>query len=126
MATILLIDDSHSMLSLAEQILTEAGHTVISRRSAHRLASVIATQIFDLVITDIYMPDKDGLEVIVELGKLSPQTPVIAMTGGLGIRDMRAAAKTMGAALTIHKPLSAEQLLEAVNSVLANSVDVGV
>jgi DNA-binding NtrC family response regulator len=117
MATILVIDDSPSALSLAEQILGEAGHRVISCLWAADAMKVLAETPVDILITDLYMPDKDGLELIQEAHKMRPDVPIIAVSGAAGVKNLLHAAKLLGAACTLRKPFTKEQLLNAVATV---------
>jgi len=119
MARILIIDDSPSALSLMELILSEGGHQVISRLSARGAMQLVAQAMVDLIVTDVYMPDKDGLEVILEAQKARPKIPVIAVSGAGGIRNMLGDAKILGAAGTLQKPFGKQQLLDAVATALA-------
>lgn len=77
----------------------------------------------DLVIVDMFMPDKDGLETIIELRAYSPGIPIIAISGGgaTGRVDILGDAKLLGAVETIKKPFSTNALLALVARSLANS-----
>jgi DNA-binding response OmpR family regulator len=118
-ARILLIDDSVSTLELVECILSQAGHEVITSQSGVRGAAIVAREPLDLLITDIYMPEKDGLEVLRGARRSCPGLRVIAMSAVTGKHDMLRVAKALGARLTLRKPFSTAQLLEAVNACLA-------
>jgi DNA-binding response OmpR family regulator len=76
---------------------------------------------FDLIVTDIYMPDGDGLEVIRELRRVRPNIHFIAMSGMTGQRDMLKVAKYLGACQTLQKPFSADDLLAAVEATIGRS-----
>jgi len=80
MARILVIDDSASALELAGQILRQAGHEVVTAESGKQGVSILASQALDLVITDIYMPEEDGLEVIRNARRSRPGLRVLAMS----------------------------------------------
>lgn len=116
MATILLLDDSRSVLELASAFLSQSDHRVITCRSGKdaiaRLDSV------DLLVTDIYMPDEDGLEVIRKVRRLRPDLPILAMSGAAGDRNLLQVARHLGARLTLHKPFSKDDLLSAVAAAL--------
>lgn len=118
MATILLLDDSRSVLEVASSFLSQSGHRVITCRSGkdaiERLDSV------DLLITDIYMPDEDGLEVIGKVRKLRPDLPILAMSGAAGERNLLQVARHLGARITLHKPFSKDELLAAVAAALSH------
>jgi CheY-like chemotaxis protein len=74
----------------------------------------------DLVITDIHMPEKDGLETIIELRQLAPRTPILAMSGGHqnGRVDVLGDAAQLGAFRTIAKPFALREMLDAVEQLL--------
>ena len=119
MARIIVIDDSVSIIEAIEMFLSEAGHEIVISTSGRRGIQLLRRQAADLVITDIYMPDEDGLQVIQDARRLCPQTPVIAMSGMTGEYNMLRVAECLGACCTLQKPFSNEQLLEAVNAALS-------
>ena len=71
-----------------------------------------------LVITDLYMPEKEGLETIMELHRDFPKVSIIAMLGKVGADNLLAATKRLGAAQTLKKPFQPHELLAAVEEVL--------
>ncbi len=84
---------------------------------------VLKAQTVDMVLVDLFMPGKEGLETIMELRRLHPGIRIIAMSGGgtKGHMDVLKAAKLMGARRTLQKPFTREQLLEALETELAQS-----
>ncbi len=114
MANILVVDDSKSALSLTELFLAEAGHRVTPCLAAANALKVAVETSAELIITDIYMPDKDGLEIIRDARKTCPGIPVLAVSGYNDAEDILFVARRMGAASTLMKPFSREQLLRAV------------
>lgn len=123
MARILVIDDSASALELAGQILREAGHEVVTADSGKQGESILATQPLDLVITDIYMPEEDGLEVIRKARRTRPGLRVLAMSVVTGKHGMLRVARALGAAGTLLKPFAAGDLLNAVDTCLAGGAE---
>ena len=119
MARILVIDDSISIIEAIEMFLSEAGHEIVISTSGQRGIQLLRRQDVDLVITDIYMPDEDGWQVIQDARRVCPQMPVIAMSGMTGEYNMLRVAECLGACCTLQKPFSNEQLLEAVNAALS-------
>ena len=125
MARILVIDDSASVLELAGQILGQAGHEVVTAESGKQGVSILASQPLDLVITDIYMPEEDGLEVIRNARRTCPGLRVLAMSVVTGKRGMLSVARALGAAGTLLKPFAAGDLLAAVDRCLEGSREPG-
>lgn len=118
MAKILVIDDSVSLLELFSHMLTALGHEVVATASAREGIEILRDRPFDLLLTDIFMPDQDGLETIQQARRLKPGVKIIAMSSKTGPMDMLPAAKAFGAALTLHKPFSVPALKEAILLVL--------
>jgi DNA-binding response OmpR family regulator len=118
---ILLVDDEPDVLHLLEGTLTEAGYEVITASDgAEAVRRWRELHGGDLVILDILMPQKDGLETIIELKTHSPGVPIIAMSGG-GSNDrldILGDAKMLGALLTIKKPFHSGELLDLVTKAL--------
>lgn len=120
MAKVLVIDDELFMLDFVRKILELAQHRVLVARTADSGLDAYRTHKPDLVITDLLMPDKDGLEAIRELLKENPATRIIAISGGghSGYTRGLEAAKAFGAHETIRKPFSPDALLAAVTRAL--------
>ena len=118
MANILLIDDSPSILHMLEQWLVAAGHRVTTRNSALHIGRLLRTTHVDLVITDIYMPDVDGMQLLFLLRKDHPKLPCIAMSSAEGDFNLLSAAKQLGALAALRKPFTEDALLAAVATTL--------
>ncbi len=120
MARILLVDDEEIVLRLFETVLELDHHDVTTASNGNGALAAIAREPFDLVITDLVMPDKEGIETIVEIRKLRPNLPIIAMSGGGrgNASDYLDMAAKLGARKTLAKPFSTQALLDAVNEVL--------
>lgn len=121
MAKLLLVDDNQDLLGLQGEFLRMAGHEVFTAANGNEALEQADRTRFDLVITDIIMPDKDGIEVIVALRKSLPSVKVIAISGGgrLNARDYLSIAQKLGAAATLAKPFSGAELAATVERVLA-------
>ena len=121
---ILLVDDDPDVRRSLENALTKAGYEVVSAvNGAEAIRQWRDIHGGDLVILDMFMPEKDGLETIVELRKHSPRVPIIAISGGgtTGRLDILDDAKLLGAIETFEKPFSIHALLAMVARTIANS-----
>jgi DNA-binding NtrC family response regulator len=122
-ARILLIDDEACIRRPLQLLLERAGHEVFTAANGMEAVRLWRESSGDLVITDIHMPEKDGLETILELRQLSPRTPILAMSGGHpnGRVDVLGDATQLGAFRTIGKPFALREMLEAVEQLLQES-----
>ncbi len=116
MARILVIDDSVSILVLVSELLLDAGHQVITASSGKQGLATLRETPIDLVLTDIYMPDGDGIEILFEVRKAHPNIPVIVMSSKSDTSNMFSTAKALGAVFALQKPFSRDQLNEMIAS----------
>ena len=114
MARILLIDDDDSVRSMLRLTLAYFGHTVIEARKGKEGLELFQHANADLLITDIVVPEEEGLEVLMELRKRQPPVKIIAISGG----DYLHMAKLMGAAKVLAKPFSTNVLMAAIDELL--------
>ena len=121
MATILVVDDEPVLLRVVSKMLCAAGYTVTTATGGVAALKLIHDITFDLVITDLIMPDKEGLETITALCRHTPRPKIIAMSGGgrNSPENYLDTARLLGAQRTLAKPFSSAELLEAVAQVLA-------
>jgi DNA-binding response OmpR family regulator len=119
MPRILVIDDEQLLRSTVVMILTRAGFTVEEASDGQAGIAMFHKNPPDIVLTDIFMPNRDGIEIIKELKHASPQTKIIAMTGGgkLRMMEIASAAQALGADYVLDKPFDSESLLAAINAV---------
>lgn len=116
MARILIIDDDTDLRSTLRDLLEQAGYEVVEASDGREgLAAYMATPA-ELIITDLLMPEHEGLETICSLRQLNPQIKIIAITGGgqTGRLDFLQAAAFLGAQRTLQKPFNRQTLLAAV------------
>jgi len=118
---ILVVDDDAGIRSSLGKLLTTAGHEVILAENGREATQSLREASPDLVILDLFMPEKDGLEVLIELRAHTPDVPVIAMSGGAKQMDLLPEAKLLGAAWTIEKPFIPAAMLALVASALGES-----
>lgn len=121
MANIIVIDDDELVRVTVRQILEKDGHLVAEAETGLIGLQKIAANLPDLVVTDIIMPDKEGIETILEIRKKYPKLKVIAMSGGgrLGRMSVLDVAKKFGADAVIAKPFDRQKFVETVKQVLA-------
>ena len=119
MARILVIDDDADTREMLEQILKAAGHEVFSAADGREGVERYRTSPADLVITDLYMPNQEGLETIREFRTRFPEVAIIAMSGMAAAVTMLSVAQKFGAVGVLHKPFSGDELVAAVAKALA-------
>ena len=117
-ATILIADDEAGVRGFFQHVLAGAGYDVAVAGNGGEALKKLRDRRFDLLLTDLVMPEREGLELILVLHKEQPELKVVAVSGAFGGAFL-AAAKAMGAASVLAKPVSAEQLLAAVQGALA-------
>jgi len=120
MALILLIDDDLKIRELLRRILEHAGYEVVEASDGREGLSLYRERKPDLVITDIVMPGKDGLETITDLRIEFPGSKIVAISGGgrLDPKPYLELAEGFGADRLLTKPFGHEELLEAVQNLL--------
>lgn len=120
MPKILLIDDDEQIRSALKLVLISSGYEVIEASNGSGVESIYQHHQPDLIITDLLMPEKEGLEVIMELRRINDQVKIIAMSGGgqWGLHSTLVAAEKLGAQQILTKPFTRERFLQAVRSVI--------
>lgn len=124
MSEILIIDDDKGITDAISVILQSDGHVVSVAHTGEEGLNLCAIHAFDLIITDLIMPNKDGIDVILELTKAHPcGVPIIAISGDRGQFtdefNLQSAAM-IGASQTLKKPFSTAELRAAVQNTLKN------
>ena len=121
MASILLIDDLDELRAVLAGVLRQAGHTVNDAPDGKTGLILYEAGGHDLIITDIVMPDMDGLELIMRLRHATPRPRIIAMSGDSQFSDSvyLPSALKLGVQRALAKPIRAATLLAAVAEVLA-------
>ena len=116
MARILVVDDEPEIVSMLEIALGDA-HMVHGANSGRAGLRMLKSQVFDLVITDIFMPEVDGFEIIMHANTMHPRPHVIAMFGYSGMLKldcMSDVAAALGVQHMLYKPFTVNELLETV------------
>ncbi len=120
MARILIIEDEEMMREFLRELLEEAGYQVEEAENG-----VVGVELYrkapaDLVITDLFMPEKDGIEAVLELQSDFPEVKIIAVSGGsrMGRIDLLSVVGDLGVQRVFRKPFHTSEVLEAVKELL--------
>jgi CheY-like chemotaxis protein len=119
MAVILVIDDNQAIRQLASKILADAGHVVHQAENGRQGLTCLREVHPDLVVTDMIMPDVEGIETIRAIRREMPTTPILAVSGSGGIY-LRMATQ-LGANAALEKPFPAKALRQHIDDLLACS-----
>lgn len=122
MNSILLVDDDEQFRSMLAESLRLAGFSVDEASDGREGLRSYAQLARDLIITDLIMPEKEGLETIQEFRRNYPDARIIAISGGCrnGPYDYLKVAKALGARKVLAKPFARDEILEAITQVLAS------
>ena len=120
MAKILIVDDEPDILHLLKRILERVGHTVHEAPDGRTALRMYAGNPADVVITDILMPEMDGLEFMARVHEIFPEARIIALSGGglVAKEELLRDAVQFGAVGFLQKPFTVEECLEAVRTAL--------
>jgi DNA-binding NtrC family response regulator len=117
---VLFVDDDLDARRHARALLGAAGFHVVTAESGISALSLVEWLGVDVVVTDIIMPEADGIELIQNLRRRRPALPIVAITGGGAHRDMEAlrVAAALGAGAVLEKPFRSDALVAAIRRVL--------
>ena len=127
MARILIIDDEPQIRSMLTLMLEREGYEIVEAADGVAGIKIYRQNPADLIITDLIMPNKDGIGMIIDLKKEFPDVKIIAMSGG-GLNKPDGylkGAKKLGAACTLTKPIDRDEMLKAVREILKESPSEG-
>jgi CheY-like chemotaxis protein len=119
-SSILVVDDDDSIRNLFELTLTGVGYKVVVAKDGREALARMREQQFDLVVTDLVMPEREGIEIVQTLRKEQPDLKIIAVSGAFGGMYLKV-AKALGANATLAKPVSTDALLTTVQRLLEGS-----
>lgn len=117
---VLIVDDDQSMTNLMQEYLADRKCDISVAHNGEEGMALAVKEAFDLAIIDIFMPEKNGLSMIMELRDKSPGTKIIAISGMTRTgTDFLGAAENLGGDYVLEKPFLAEQFNTAIDSVLS-------
>lgn len=117
--SILVVDDEAELRDVVSRVLMDAGHRVTTAVDGKEAIARMGGEAFDLILTDVIMPEKDGMQVITEARRKQPQVRIVAMSGGGHIpRDQYLRiASGLGAHAVLAKPFTSRELIDTVTAV---------
>lgn len=120
MAHILISEDNPILRATLARTLEALGHTVVVAADGIEAETATCREPVDLVLTDLIMPDRDGLELIQVLKRYRPELPIIAMSGGGRAKafELSELARDLGADASLRKPFKRAVLIEAIDALL--------
>lgn len=121
MYKILLVEDDLTTRQMLKMVLEKVGHTVFELDDGRKVFELIGDEAVDVIITDIFMPHQDGIEIISSIRKLLQDLPIIAISGGDSIAHdttMLDIAGEMGADAIMKKPIELNELLRKIVEVI--------
>ena len=121
MARILIIDDDAAVRRIMRRVVERMGHTVEEAADGAMGLSLFRQGKFDLVVTDLFMPEKEGIETIMEIREESPGVKILAVSGGMTLDRMGPLedAEVLGADASLPKPFAIQDLTSAVQTLLS-------
>jgi two-component system, chemotaxis family, chemotaxis protein CheY len=117
MAQILLVEDDRAALSMMALVLRKAGHVVVAGVCGPAAMDAIAACNYDIVVSDVFMPELDGVAIVRAVRRVKPQCPIIAISGGCSQVSAYTALTMMGvfgADAFLYKPFPRAELLSAI------------
>lgn len=122
MANILIAEDDQELLDVLALTLRDAGHTITAARDGQEAVGLLKDNEFEILITDIVMPNKEGIETIMDVRRQWPEIKIVAMSGG-GFQTAQQyldIAHKLGAAAILPKPFHRDQILAALDQILGS------
>jgi CheY-like chemotaxis protein len=116
MAHVLVVDDNADVREVVRRVITKLGHEVWEAGDGAEALRLLESTRFDLIISDVYMADMDGMELLVRVQQLERNVPVVVISGGgyAPREEVLKMAAACGAVATLDKPFTLEQLRDTV------------
>ena len=120
MKKILLVDDDPFIIESTTIVLEDSGYEVSAAHNGDEALDLLASKTYDLMITDVVMPQKDGIEVLLNVKRRYPDLKVMVISGGgrLNVTNYLETAQHMDAAATLAKPFNNKDLLDKISDIL--------
>ena len=120
MARILVVDDDPNILRNVREVLEEEGHEVREAVTGKAAMELLAEASVDLIVSDINMPEMDGIELLMRVRDEYPGTRLLAMSGGgyIAKEKLLRIASILGAVAILEKPFTVEQIVDIVNGAM--------
>ena len=118
MARILLVEDDEQVRLMLKDLLEGEGYEIQEASNGKEALQSFASSLPDLVLTDLVMPDTEGIEMIIKMRKSNPNVRIVAMSGGVDYLNL---AKQLGALRTLTKPFSNQAVLDVVKATLEDT-----
>ena len=115
MARILLVEDDEQVRLVLKDLLEGEGYEIQEASNGKEALQSFASSLPDLILTDLVMPDTEGIEMIIKMRKSNPNVKIVAMSGGVDYLNL---AKQLGALRTLTKPFSNQAVLDVVKETL--------
>ncbi len=128
MTKILLIEDDQDVAATLSHLLSDRGFQVASVHDGKTAFQLIGLGDYDIVVTDLFMPERDGIEMVIEVRRTHPKTPIILITGGSGffpagsaqLKNLTDSAELFGEIHTLQKPFRSTELLATLELALGS------
>ena len=120
MAAIIIVDDDPTVRAIAVEFLRDGDHAIVEAADGHEALRILQAAPIDLMVLDMLMPRKDGLETLMEARQLHPDVRILAISSGgsMDANYLLAVARTLGADAVLSKPLTAARFRQAVDALL--------
>ena len=122
MVKVLVVDDEELVRLTLRQMLESEGHDVLEARNGREAVAIQNKTPADIVLTDIIMPEQEGIETIIQLRRQAPNLRIIAISGGGRMKnlDFLRVAANVGADATLTKPFTTDELVEVIRGCMVD------
>lgn len=122
MVKVLVVDDEELVRLTLRQMLESEGHDVLEARNGREAVAIQNRTPADIVLTDIIMPEQEGIETIIQLRRQDPNLRIVAISGGGRMKnlDFLRVAANVGADATLTKPFTTDELVEVIRGCMVD------